>query len=326
MSREVWSGILVYLEMNRGNIADVSLELLGKALELSEKNGEKIYGIAVVQPGETCDFFRELPLDELSVYEMKSEFQADVYEEAFVDCIEEYQPSVVLIGGTVQGRSLAARLAVAFRTGVTADCTALDIDEGGNLVQTRPAFGGNIMASILTAQTRPQIATVRPGVFEQVFLQNERSISVKRKNGTSKSKKARIEERREIQKKAGIEEQEILVVAGRGVQRREDLEMLRELAELLGGALASSRALVEKGWISHENQIGLSGKSVKPKCMLTFGVSGTVQFMAGMRNTPNIIAVNLDPKARIFEIAHYPVCADLYEVVPRMLELLKKKK
>lgn len=325
MSKEAWSGILVYLEIYKGSIVEVSQELLGKALELCGKNGEKIYGAAVIRQGETCEFPETLPLDEVFLYEMEEPFQADLYEEALIDCIREYRPSVVLIGGTVQGRSLAARLAVAFRTGVTADCTFLDISEEGNLIQTRPAFGGNIMASILTAQTRPQIATVRPGVFERTFLKNKRIVPVRREVNVTRKQKTQIEEIREVQRKSGIEEQDILVVAGRGVRCREDLEMLRELAELLGGKLASSRALVEKGWMSHENQIGLSGKSVKPKCMLTFGVSGTVQFMAGMRNTPNIIAVNSDPQARIFEIAHYPVCADLYDVLPGMLELLRKR-
>ena len=130
-------------------------------------------------------------------------------------------------------------------------------------------------------------------------------------------------ERTGIIREAGIDSQKILVVAGRGVRKKEDLEMLRELAGLLGGKLASSRALVEKGWMSPREQIGLSGTTVRPLCMLTFGVSGTVQFMAGMKNTPNIIAVNTDPQARIFEIAHYPVCADLYEVVPKMIERLR---
>lgn len=320
-----WSGILVYIESQQGRIKAVSLELLGEAIRLASYSQEKIYAVAV---GETDEnMIKELigyQIEALYFYETKETFQAMLYEKALVDCIINIKPSVMLIGGTNQGRALAPRVAVAFETGLTADCTELSINGDGCLIQTRPAFGGNIMASILTENTRPQIATVRPGIFMlpekesgagcQTYIKKTLGPADKMAGLISKIKKKHVN---------GIEKQDILIAAGRGVKKQEDLDMLRELAALMGGKLASSRALVEKGWMKPEEQIGLSGTTVKPKCLITFGISGTVQFLTGMKNTPNIIAVNTDSEAKIFEYAHYPICADLYEVVPVMIEKLK---
>lgn len=325
MKTQEYSGILVYLENRDGQILSVGPELIGEAIRLSRISGEQIYGIGI---GNDIKSIREqmkgYPLEELYLYQTDDVFQADCYEVALEECINIIKPSIVLIGGTAEGRALAPRIAVAFRTGLTADCTQLEINENNHLVQIRPAFGGNIMASILTEQTRPQIATVRPGMFAPVVPD---VISVGQKSGAVIEKELHFSGRGveliEINKpqvKPGIAQQELLIVAGRGVKKREDLDMLRDLAKKLGGTLASSRALVEKGWMKPEEQIGLSGTTVSPKCMITFGVSGTVQFAAGMKNTTNIIAVNTDPKARIFEIAHVPICADLYEVITELLK------
>jgi len=193
-------------------------------------------------------------------------------------------------------------------------------------VQSRPAFGGNIMADIVTQFTRPQFATVRPGVMQKA----EKDHRIVTEYITEKIEKTRkeievISSKAEAVEK-GIADEKILVVAGRGVKKKEDLDMLRELAELLGGTLASSRALVEKGWMLPKEQIGLSGNTVSPDYMITCGVSGTVQFMAGMKHTKNIIAINEDPKARIFEIAHYPIVGDLYEIVPELIRIVKERR
>ncbi len=334
MKKEEWKGILVYLEIQDSQIAQVSLELLEKARELIQKARQH----TDEAPGEICGTaigselsavegkLANLPLDQLFLYETEGNFQANIWEEAMTDCIQNIKPAIVLVGGTVQGRALAPGVAVSCRTGVTADCTALELDQENQLIQTRPAFGGNIMASILTCNTRPQIATVRPGVFEAVELEGKNQKKqpiIHRVALKSQRRRAVTIDRAETTGEPGIETQDILVVAGRGVKKKEDLNMLQELADLLGGKLASSRALVEKGWMQPKQQIGLSGVTVKPKCILTFGVSGTVQFMAGMKNTPNIIAVNNDPEAKIFEIAHYPICADLYQVVPELIKRLK---
>ena len=325
MSKDDWSGILVYIESGHGKISEVSLELLGKAEELADRQQETIAAVCIgSEVASVKEQLQGYPVTRFYGYTVEEEFQAHIYEQMMVDCVQSEKPAIVLIGGTFQGRALAPRIAVAFRTGLTADCTQLELDEDGNLIQIRPAFGGNIMASILTEHSRPQIATVRSGIFAKPVRRQRKTISKSViRHIKSTKKRAKEIESDHIVRVDGIEKQQVLVVAGRGVKRREDLEMLRELAACLGGKLASSRALVEKGWMDPAEQIGLSGTTVSPKCILTFGVSGTVQFMAGMKNTPNIIAVNNDPDARIFEIAHYPICGDLYEIVPEMLAELK---
>ena len=319
------SGILVYFEIFKNEIRPVSFELLGEAYRLSKKSNEDVHIVAV---GKDINFVREkikgFPVKSAYLYETDKFFQPDIYEKALEDCIDKLNPSIVLIGGTAEGRALAPRLAVNYRTGLTADCTELDIDENGNLLQIRPAFGGNIMAKIVTENTRPQFATVREKVMKPikpVFSYDIEYIIGDINNAKSYMKVINIE--KEDTDENSITDSKILVVAGRGVKKKEDLNMLRELAMLLGGKFASSRALVEKGWTTPKEQIGLSGNTVCPEIMITFGVSGTVQFMAGMKTTPNIIAVNTDANARIFEIAHYPICADLYDIVPELIKNLK---
>ncbi|MEG0155213.1 MAG: electron transfer flavoprotein subunit alpha/FixB family protein [Lachnospiraceae bacterium] len=319
-----WSGILVYIEIQNKIVHPVGIELLSEAHRLAQKSCEKVYALAI---GSQVESVKEqlwgYPVEEVFLYEIEGEFQPDIYEEPVEECIRKLRPSIVLIGGTAQGRALASRIAVEFRTGVTADCTKLQINEKNQLVQIRPAFGGNIMASILTENTRPQLATVRQKIFLPMIRNEFYHTVFHFQKISSVKKKIKILEIQEVNEEGSIAEQDVLVVAGRGVKKREDLEMLRELAVCLGGKLASSRALVEKGFLSAKEQVGLSGISVAPKCMITCGVSGTVQFQAGMKTTKNIVAINTDPNARIFEIAHYPICADLYEVVPELLHLLK---
>lgn len=318
-------GILVYFEFFENKIHPVSFELLGEAYRLSEKSNEPVYVVAI---GKNVEFIKNAlkgyPVKSAYLYETDNYFQPDIYEKGVSDCINKIKPSTVLIGGTAEGRALAPRLAVLYKTGLTADCTELDIDENGNLVQIRPAFGGNIMAKIVTENTRPQFATVREKVMKPikpVFSYDIEYIIGDINNVKSHMKVINIE--KEDTDENSITDSKILVVAGRGVKKKEDLNMLRELAMLLGGKFASSRALVEKGWTTPKEQIGLSGNTVCPEIMITFGVSGTVQFMAGMKTTPNIIAVNTDANARIFEIAHYPICADLYDIVPELIKNLK---
>lgn len=326
MRVEECSGILVYIELDGPEVSEVSFELIGEALDLAQSQDQAVHGVLIGAAAEAaCRQLHGYSLQTVYCYETAAAFRADVYAKALTDCIEELKPAIVLIGGTKRGRALAPRIAVHFRTGLTADCTQLEIDERGQLVQIRPAFGGNIMASILTEQSRPQIATVRPGIFRRPKrAENQKIAGIIRRNLSEKQSQSILLSQSEVAKIPGIEQQELLVVAGRGVKKQEDLQLLRKLAAALGGALASSRALVEKGWMKPEEQIGLSGNTVAPQCMLTFGVSGTVQFAAGMKNTPNIIAVNNDPNAKIFEIAHYPICADLYDVVPELLDQLEK--
>ena len=322
-----WSGILVYLECYNGKLHPSSEELIGEAVRLAETSGDAIYATGIGQKMEQIQEMLEgYPVKKVYLYEAKDEYESSLYTEIMTQCIETIKPAIVLVGGTYEGRSLAPGLAVRFRTGLTADCTGLTIDEEGNLVQSRPAFGGNIMADIVTQFTRPQFATVRPGVMQKA----EKDHRIVTEYITEKIEKTRkeievISSKAEAVEK-GIADEKILVVAGRGVKKKEDLDMLRELAELLGGTLASSRALVEKGWMLPKEQIGLSWNTVSPDYMITCGVSGTVQFMAGMKHTKNIIAINEDQEARIFEIAHYPIVGDLYKIVPELIRIVKERR
>jgi len=326
MRNEKGSGILVYLELSGRDASEISRELIAKAYRLCRSNQEKLYLLYVGERTEAAAALTfDVPVDELWIYRTKGEFQADIWDKAFEDCIYDCRPAILLIGGTDEGRAIASRVAAAFRTGVTADCTGLTLDENGHLVQTRPAFGGNIMASILTEGSRPQIATVRAGIFpagvkSEIYTAGK-VVQNTWNNSNQNAKLIRIEEK---VKAKGLEGASIVIAAGRGIKRREDLAMLKELADLMGAVLASSRALVEKGWLDASKQIGLSGNTVAPEYLITFGVSGTVQFMAGMQHARTIIAVNSDRDANIFRIAHIPICADLYEVIPEMLQKLKK--
>lgn len=326
VNKEEWKDILVYIEYNHNKVHPISYQLIGKAHELAASTGYDIFGIIIGRNTSLSkDQLKKYPLKKVFLYETEEEyFKADLYEEVFSSCIKKSKPSVVLIGGTTEGRSLAPRVATEFKTGLTADCTELILRENTDLVQIRPAFGGNIMAQIVTTDTRPQLATVRYNVMKPIEPTFEHDIEfIVEEIGHQAGNKITILEAAPIPKIKGIAQQEILVAAGRGVKKKEDLTMLEELASLLGGELASSRGLVEKGWMTSDKQIGLSGQTVRPKLLITCGVSGSVQFMAGMSGADNIIAINTDVDAKIFNIAHYPICGDLYEIIPELINKIK---
>jgi len=213
------------------------------------------------------------------------------------------------------------------RTGLTADCTVLDMSPTTDLDQIRPAYGGNIMAHINTPRHRPQFATVRYKIFAIPPKVEPRGKVVAHTLAAEKLvSKIEVLARKRKDAEKGIEEAEVLVVAGRGVRKPEDLAMLRELADLLGGRLASTRAVVEAGWVDAKYQIGLSGRTVKPKLIITCGVSGAIQFVAGMSNSETVVAINSDPKASIFKVAHVGLVGDLYTIVPELIAKIKTKK
>lgn len=319
VGQKTWRGILVYLEWEGEAFHPVSYELLSEARRLSKISKEPVYAVGIGKEiHQGVSLLKNCGAQKVILCQTSQIYQSEEYARIFEMYIRRLCPGTVLMGGTMEGRALAPRLAVRFRTGLTADCTKLEMEEDGCLVQIRPAFGGNLMAKIVTETARPQFATVRPGAMEREEFPGEIcQFQLDTENGTEGRMKVLTEE--VLDQGDHITDARLLVVAGRGVKKREDLELLRKLAESLGGRLASSRALVEKGWMQPKDQIGLSGNTVHPDYMFTFGVSGTVQFMAGMRNTHHIVAVNTDPEARIFQIAHDPICADLYEVVPKLL-------
>ena len=327
-----WKGFLVFAEQEQGKIHPVVLELIGAARKLAEKVGFEVNCVIVGSEGtsENAEMLLEYGVQHVYVFEHPcfEGFRADLYTDAVAECISKIKPSSVLIGATALGRSLAPRLATRFHTGLTADCTALDIRENTDMVQIRPAFGGNIMAQILITDSRPQFATVRYRVMD-------RAKRVENPSGTVELQKIdeemiqsgiRILSSEVLVHQKSIEEEDVLVVAGRGVKSERDVEMCRQLAEALGGQLAFTRPMVEDGYGDQKHQIGLSGRTVRPKLIITLGVSGAIQFTACMNQSGCIVAVNTDPDAPIFQIAHYCIVDDLYQVVPRLLECLKNRK
>lgn len=328
--KAAWRDILVYGEVENGKIHPVVIELIGEARKLAAKVN---YKVKVVMVGNNiaglADELLEYGVDKVYVYDHPGfeGFKVDCYTDAVADCIADIQPSVVLTGATPLGRSLAPRLATRFHTGLTADCTILDIKDNTDMVQTRPAFGGNIMARILIADARPQFATVRYKVMEKALKVESPTGSVEICKVTDDMARSKIEviEQTVIDHVKTIEEEEILVVAGRGVTKDSDVEQLDKLAKLLGGQLCFTRPMVENGYGDTLHQIGLSGRTVKPKFIMTFGVSGAIQFTAGMNGAETIVAVNNDPNALIFNVADYCLVEDLSAVIPRLIEKLDKE-
>lgn len=323
-----WRGMAVVAEVENGNIHPVTLELIGKAKELAAKVSEPVYCLLISSDiTEKAKILLEYGADEVFVYDQPElrYFRIEPYTAVLEDFIRNNKPSAVLVGGTPAGRSLAPRAAARFRTGLTADCTRLDISGESDLDQIRPAYGGNIMAHINTPRHRPQFATVRYKIFS-IPPRNPNASGRIHECELTPEKLVSAIEITKVQPKAqekGIEEAEVLVVAGRGVRKAEDLALLQELADLLGGKLASTRALVEAGWIDARCQIGLSGRTVKPKLIITCGVSGAIQFVAGMNGAEKIIAINTDSTTPIFQVAHIGITGDLYKIVPDLIDRIK---
>jgi len=331
VDKSKWKGIAVYVDHVDGNIHPVTYELIGKAKELAAKIGQPVY--ALFMGSNIGDKSRELlhyGADKVFVYDKQSleYFKVEAYTSVFEDFINKVKPTAILVGATTVGRQLAPRVAARFHTGLTADCTILDMQENTDLVQIRPAFGGNIMAQILTANTRPQLATVRYKVMNAPKREEKASgeivdcpIDEVKLNSHVEVLQVTAKE-----KEKTIDSAEVLIVAGRGIKKQADLAMLQELADLLGGEVASTRPVVEAGWIDAKRQVGLSGRTVRPKLIITCGVSGSVQFVAGMNHSDTILSINKDPKASIFKAANYGIVGDLYEIVPQLIDKIKADK
>ncbi len=331
IDKNAWRGITIYIDHIEGNIHPVSLELIGKAKEMAAKIDHPVY--CLVMGDKVHDMGEELlhyGADEIFIYDKPQlhDFRIEPYTAVFEDFINRVKPTIVLVGGTTVGRSLAPRVAARFRTGLTADCTTLDVQENTDLDQIRPAYGGNIMAHIHTPNHRPQFATVRYKIFNSPKRSEAKSgkltsCSISDELLVSKINVIEIKKKEKVK---SIEEADVIVVAGHALRKEEDLSMINELADMLGGMVATTRPLIEAGWTDPRMQIGLSGRTVKPKLIITCGVSGAIQFVAGMNSAEMIIAINSDPKAQIFDVAHYAIIGDIYEVIPRLIEKLKEFK
>ena len=327
VNKDDWQGVLVYAEYVEGKLHPVTMELIGIGRELADEVSMPVYCLLVGnEVGTVPETLLEYGVDTVFVYSdpRLTYFCVDAYANVFEDIVKHIQPSVVLIGSTSIGRSLAPRVATRFKTGLTADCTTLRIKPNTDLVQIRPAFGGNIMAQIVTPHTRPQFATVRYKVMA-CAPRCEPHGKIVYRDVTDELADTRIEVVSIVQKEAApsITDAEVLVVAGQGVKEKDDLHLIKELAAALGGEYAATRPLVEKGWADYTRQIGLSGRTVKPKLIITCGVSGAIQFTACMNAADRIVAINTDSSAPIFKIAHYGIIGDLYTVVPSLIEKFK---
>jgi electron transfer flavoprotein alpha subunit len=326
-----YRGVWVYGEHFKGKVAPVVLELIGVGRQLADDRKTEL---AVVVLGNNLDSITkelsEYPLDKIYVYEAPelAQYDGERYSRVLADVIREYKPEIMLAGATTQGRSFMSQVAVRIYTGLTADCTGLAIGkDDGLLYQTRPAYGGNVMATILCPYTRPQMATVRHKVFP---------ICPKRSNGAKPEvvrlnpKPQLFSSRTEIldfiescEETVNITEADVIVSGGRGIQDPSNFALLEELAKTLGGAVGASRAAVDAGWIPYCHQVGQTGKTVCPKLYIACGISGAVQHLAGMSSSETIIAINKDPDAPIFQVADFGIVGDCLEIVPLITKKIK---
>lgn len=328
--KSAWRGVAVFAELGeRGRVHNVVPELLGKARELASVAGHPVYAVLIGHNGRrAAEELLRFGADRVFLYDHPAfaSFLVDAYANAFSDFIRRVKPSSILVGATNMGRTLAPRVAARFRTGVTADCTALEMRENTDLVQIRPAFGGNVMAQIVTTRTRPQFCTVRYKIFSAPApLEHPAGEVVEMEvTGEMAASAARVLEAIPKPREVDISEAKVIVAVGRGVKKESDLAAVRELAGLLGAQMACTRPLVEQGWFDAKRQIGLSGRTVNADLIITVGVSGSVQFAAGMKGSACIVAINSDPEAPIFNIAHYGVRRDWYSVIPALLRRLRE--
>ncbi|MCW4032635.1 MAG: FAD-binding protein [Candidatus Bathyarchaeota archaeon] len=323
-----YKGIMIFAEQRHGKISPVVYELIGKGAELAKKLGEPLK--AVFLGNEIMDEAEELiryGVEEVYLYQNpKLEvFKDDSYSQIISDLVQEVKPSIVLMGATSIGRSLAPRISAILRTGLTADCTGLEIDEDGNLIQIRPAFGGNVMAKILCTNNRPQMATVRYKVMKKAELKPSSKGNVKEMvfDIGNIINRTEVIDFKKMDSRVSIVEADIIVSGGKGLGGPDGFESLRELASLLGGGVGASRSAVDEGWIDYSHQVGLSGRTVRPKIYIACGISGSVQHLAGMQTSETIIAINNDPNAPIFKVATYGIVGDLYEVIPELIKKIK---
>lgn len=328
-----YKGIWVIAERTPENkITGVTLELINAAKDLSKKlNSEEIGVLLMTGKSDIDPFVKELSeAGAQKVYVVQDEnlekYSTELYSKAVCGAITQKKPSIVLIGATTSGRDLAPRISSRLNTGLTADCTGLDINEQGLLAATRPTFGGNLMATILCKVARPQMATVRPKVLPKPEPDSSNKAEVEKLNIELNPADIRVKvlECADVCMAAcKIEDAEIIVSGGRGVKNAENFKVLEDLASALGGAVGASRACVDAGWRGHCDQVGQTGKTVCPKIYIACGISGAIQHLAGMSSSDIIIAINKDPEAPIFNVATYGIVGDLFEVVPALTEAVK---
>lgn len=330
MNLEEFSGIWVFAEQQDGQVREVAYELLATGRQLAHDRGCELAAVLLGHKvADSAAYLIAAGADKVYVVDQPelADYEADTYTDALAQLIKQYKPEVVLAGATAIGRAFIARVAVRARTGLTADCTALSINRKTKLLhQTRPAFGGNIMATIMTPDHRPQMATVRPKVFKMAAPDPRRQGEIMAEALKLVAPRTRITRAESFGSSVNIADAEIVVAGGRGLKRAENLEQLKELAALLGGVVGVSRACVDSGWVSAAYQVGQTGKTVSPKIYLAFGISGAIQHLEGMRSADAVIAVNTDPQAPIFNVADLSIVGDLFDILPMLIETLSNRR
>ncbi|HAZ09854.1 MAG: electron transfer flavoprotein subunit alpha [Omnitrophica bacterium GWA2_41_15] len=325
--KDVW----VFCEQKKGVVQSVAYELLGKARELADTLGVELCGVLlgenmkeeaqkIIHRGANKAYLVDSPA--LKYY------QDEPYSKVLVQLIKEYKPEIVLCGATSIGRSLISRVAIGIHAGLTADCTGLDIDKKERLLlQTRPAFGGNIMATIICPNHRPQMSTVRHKVMKEAAENKHHKGKIIEKNYDSNiyfSRTRLLDIVEEIEDTVNLTEANVIVSGGRGIQSPENFKLIEDLAKTLGGAVGASRAAVDSGWKTYSHQVGQTGKTVCPKIYIACGISGQIQHLVGMQSSEIIVAINKDPYAPIFSVATYGIVGDVFEVVPELTRQFKE--
>ena len=326
-----YKGVWVFAEQREGKVMPTVFELLGVGKKLAADLGVELSALLL------CDEEGDMP-KELAAYgadkvilaksPLLKDYTTDAYTKVITDVINDKKPEIFLIGATNIGRDLGPRLAGRLYTGLTADCTGLAIDpETRGILQTRPAFGGNIMATIVTPKHRPQMSTVRPGVMKKGEPDYTREAVIEKANFALAEDDIHtkvVEFVKAAKQAVNLVEADIIVSGGRGLGGPEGFKLIEEFANALGGVVGSSRAAVDAGWISQDHQVGQTGKTVRPKLYIACGISGAIQHLAGMQNSGCIVAINKNPDAPIFKVADFGIAGDLYKVIPMILEELKK--
>ena len=327
---EVWT----LAEQHNGQLKPISFELLARGRKLANKLNAELSAV-ILGANLDDESLQELILhgaDKVYLAEdnILGHFLVEPYSNVLEHLVNEYHPDIFIAGATTLGRTLMPYLAIKVNTGLTADCTELEIeDETGNLLQIRPAIGGNILATIKTPKHRPQMATVRPksiAIPKRIEGRKGEIIKIDIPSELLKSRTEILGTRSSVDEALGLEDADKIVAGGRGLKKSDNFELIKELAELLSAAVGASRETVDRGWISYPHQVGLTGKTVSPKLYMAIGISGAIQHLAGMKTSENIVAINNDPDAQIFQLADFGIVGDLFEIVPAMIEELRKRK
>lgn len=332
MNLEDYRGIWVYLEVRDGRIAPVSLELLGAGRMMADKRGVPLAGLLIGEGvRELAETVFPYGADQVYLYDDRifCDYRTESYMRAVIACVNKHKPEIILYGATSTGKDLASAVATDLETGLTADTTMLDVNaETGLLEASRPAFGGNIMATILCKKHRPQMATVRPKVMKALDPDASRTGEVIEESIALREEDIRtkvLKIVRETREKVRLDEADVIVAGGKGLGSKEGFALIHRFAETIGATVGASRDAVEAGWIGHDHQVGQTGVTVTPKIYFAIGISGAIQHLVGMRNSGLIIAINKNPDAPIFQSCHCGIVGDAFEIVPLLMEAFQKE-